>query len=416
MAVVAHAGEKQDSLAATVDLLEATLGYGRARQYTGYDYADGMSSKLLDWLPFENKWVNLVVQETVKRAPINLRPLFRVPMRRNYKGTALFALANQQAYDLTGDEQYATEHHRLLEWLVDHRIEGYAGFCGGHRHALQDLHGRVEADTPDLVSTAYGMRALLNAGRDETRYADVARTGVDFLLEDLEYSSAPVGARLNYRPTDSGEWYVLNANSIAGRTFIDLYDVFGAEDYRRRATELFEYVVSNQTDAGGWMYTDPPSASHLSMDNHHNGFIVESLLRYRAVTGSNRFEQALEDGLAFYRDTLFDWNGAPNWDEGSRYPKDIHAAAQGIITFSHSGDLAVARRILEWTCANLHDGEGRFFYQKRRYYTKRMTLMRWCQAWMAFAIGTFCRQLRSTPDVSEADAGSRPETLPDDIE
>jgi hypothetical protein len=416
MVVVAHVGGERQSVAAAVDLLEATLGYGRARQYTGYDYADGMSSKLLDWLPIDNKWVNLVVQESIKRAPINLRPLFMVPKRQSYKGTALFALANQQAHDLTGDERYATEHHRLLEWLIDHRIEGYAGFCGGHRHALQDLHGRVEADTPDLVSTAYAMRALLEAGRSETRYADVARNGADFFVEDLEYSSAPVGARLNYRPTDSGEWYVLNANAIAGRTFIDLYDVFGAEEYRRRATELFEYVVANQTDAGGWMYTDPPSASHLSMDNHHNGFIVESLLRYRSVTGSDRFEPALVDGLAFYRDTLFESNGAPNWDEDSRYPKDIHAAAQGIITFSRSGDLALARRIMEWTCANLHDGEGQFFYQKRRYYTKRMTLMRWCQAWMAFAIGTYCRRSRSTSDVSEAVAGSRPDTMTDHTE
>lgn len=411
MAVVPPADDKQQSVAAAVDLLEATLGYGRSRQYTGYDYADGMSSKLLDWFPLENRWINLVVQETVKRAPINLRPLFLVPKRQSYKGTALFAMANQQAYDLTSDERYSTEHHRLLEWLIDHRIEGYAGFCGGHRHALQDLHGRVDADTPDLVSTAYAMRALLKAGRGETRFADVARSGVYFFLEDLEDSSAPVGTRLNYRPTDSGEWYVLNANALAGRTFIDLYDVFGTEEYRRRATELFEYVVSNQTDAGGWMYTDPPSASHLSMDNHHNGFIIESLLRFREVTDSDRFARALEDGLAFYRDTLFEWNGAPNWDEGSRYPKDIHAAAQGIITFSLSGDLAVARRILEWTCANLHDGEGRFFYQKRRYYTKRMTLMRWCQAWMAFAIGTFCRRIRSTTDVSEAVAESRPATL-----
>lgn len=389
MAMVAHVGEQQQSVAPAVDLLMATLGYGRARQYTGYDYADGMSSKLLDWLPIDNKWVNLAVQETIKRAPINLRPLFLVPERQSYKGTALFALANQQAHELTGDERYASEHRRLLEWLIDHRIEGYAGFCGGHRHALQDLHGRVEADSPDLVSTAYAMRALLEAGRYEPRYADVARNGVDFFLEDLEYTAAPVGARLKYRPTDSGDWYVLNANAIAGRTFIDLYDVFGEEEYRRRATELFEYVVSKQTDTGGWMYTDPPSASHLSMDNHHNGFIIESLLRFRAVCDSDRFVRPLEDGLTFYRDTLFEGNGAPNWDQDSRYPRDIHAAAQGIITFSLSGDLAIARRILEWTCANLYAGQGRFFYQKRRYFTKRITLMRWCQAWMAYAIGTF---------------------------
>lgn len=389
MAVSELVADNRGEGRAESELLEAVLRYARERNYTGYDYADGLSSKLLDWLPAENKWINLAVQEAIKRAPVNLRRLFLVPQRQSYKGTALFALANQRAYQITGDERYSAEHHRLLEWLIEHRASGYSGFCGGHRHALQDLHGKTEADTPDLVSTAYAMRAFLEAGRNEPRYADVARQGVNFFIEDLDYSSTSNGARIKYRPSDSGDWYVLNANAIAGRTFIDLFDTFGVDEFRRRATELFEYVVSKQTESGGWMYTDPPSASHLSMDNHHNGFIVESLLRFQAVTDSERFRHAINDGLSFYRYTLFEWSGAPNWDESNRYPKDIHAAAQGIITFSLAGDHSFARRILKWTCANLYDGEGRFLYQKRRFYTKRMTLMRWCQAWMAYAIGTF---------------------------
>jgi hypothetical protein len=127
------------------------------------------------------------------------------------------------------------------------------------------------------------------------------------------------------------------------------------------------------------------------MDNHHNGFIVESLLRHRAVTGSDRYADALDRGLAFYRGTLFKDSGAPNWDERTQFPRDIHGAAQGIITFSEAGDTGFARRILQWTRDELYAGEGRFYYQKRRFYTKRFTLMRWCQAWMAVAVATLLR-------------------------
>lgn len=370
----------------TVHLLEATLEYARERNYTGADYADGMSSKVLGSVPFNNKWVNLLVQETVKRFPVDIRPVLGVEHRQSYKGTALFAMANRRAATLTGDDYYAREHRRLLQWLVDNRSTGYAGFCGGHQHALQELDRRIEPGTPDVVSTSYATRALLDAGEREGEFYDLALSAADFLVDDLQYSSINQGARLRYRPTDDGRRFVLNANALAARTFLDLYKAKGDPGYRRRADALLRYVASEQTDSGGWMYTDPPNASHLTMDSHHNGFVLESFLWHRHVTESNEFSTVIERGLAFYRDTLFEPDGTPNWDESSTYPRDIHAAAQGIVTFVAAGDFEFARRILRWTVRHLYAGDGQFFYQRRRAYTKPITLMRWCQAWMAYAI------------------------------
>ena len=86
---------------------------------------------------------------------------------------------------------------------------------------------------------------------------------------------------------------------------------------------------------------------------------------------------------------LFDDTGAPHWDESSVYPRDIHASAQGIVTFSQLGDSAHAGRILRWTVENLSDGDGQFYHEQRRFYTKRITFMRWCQAWMAHALAVY---------------------------
>lgn len=370
----------------TVDLLEATLGFARERSYTGPDYADGMSSAVLDSIPINNKWINLFVQETVKRFPVDIRPVLAVEHRQSYKGTALFAMANRRAATLTGDDRYAREHRRLLQWLVDNRSTGYAGFCGGHQHAIQDLDRRIEPGTPDVVSTSYATRALLDAGDRGGELVELAVSASDFLVDDLECTTVEQGARLRYRPTDDDRSYVLNANALAARTFVDLYEATGNPDFRRRAHALLRYVASEQTDRGGWMYTDPPDASHLTMDNHHNGFILESYLWHRHTTGSDEFSATIERGLAFYRDTLFEPDGAPNWDESSTYPRDVHAAAQGIITFVSAGDREFARQILRWTVEHLYAGDGQFRYQRRLGYTKPITLMRWCQAWMAYAI------------------------------
>ena len=66
------------------------------------------------------------------------------------------------------------------------------------------------------------------------------------------------------------------------------------------------------------------------------------------------------------------------------YPYDIHGAAQGILTFSRHLDTYgfLARRIARWALDEMYDPEGRFYHQRTRWYTKTLTQLRWCNAWM----------------------------------
>ena len=381
-----------------VDVLDSTLKYARDRDYTGWDYGDGMSSRILRRLPVDNKWVNAAVQEGIKRAPVNLRPLFLVEQRRNYKGAALFAMANLGCARLAEEGlldpdpyAYRAEARDLADWLLDERIHGYAGFCGGHRHEIQWRTRVGTPQDPDVVSTVYAVKALLATADalDEPRYEEAVRSAADFVYEDLAYHEVEEGARIKYVPAHGTDHFTLNAVALGAVLLLELHARFGDDLHLERARKLLDYVVSKQEPVGGWRYRDPPDSSHLSMDNHHNGFVVESLLRYRTLVGDDRYADALERGLSFYRDQLFDPDGAPNWDERKAYPRDTHAAAQGIIVFSKTGELDRARRVLSWTLAHLHAGDGRFYYRQDRYHTRRITLMRWCQAWMGYAAVTY---------------------------
>lgn len=108
----------------------------------------------------ENKWLNIVIQAGIKRAPVDGRRHMLVELRRNFKGTAVFGLANRAAADHRHDERYRREADRLVEWLVENRTGGYAGVCGGHQHATQGRHDRLPARYPGIVSTGYAVRAL----------------------------------------------------------------------------------------------------------------------------------------------------------------------------------------------------------------------------------------------------------------
>jgi hypothetical protein len=363
--------------------LVGTLDYARERDYRGWDLYDGESSRLLQALPVNNKWLNLAFQQSVRRAPVNVRPLLAVEQRRNFMGVALFAIANLRAFDRTGEARFRTDARELVEWLLDNRSTGYSGFCGGHKHPLQGLQRRTMPNVPGIVGTTYAVRALLAAAEHiDPAYRETALTAAEFVFEDLDYASHPDGARIDYKPIDTGDYYTLNANALGARLLVNLYGAAGQQRLRAGAREILDYVAARQTDAGGWMYRDPPDASHLSMDNFHNGFIVESLLRYQAVCGSDRYASTLDDAVPFYR-SLFTDEGAPHYDEESAYPRDVHSSAQGAVVFSMLGDEAFARRIVRWAVENLSNGKGRFYHEKRRFYTKRITLMRWCQAWMA---------------------------------
>jgi len=397
-------------------VLDDTLAYARVRDYTGWDYCDGMSSRFRRLLPFDNKWVNLAFQEPIKRAPVNLRPLFLVERRRNFKGAALFAMANLQAHRLAEvsrsaegatatatdratatatDRAAATavdheaEARRLLDWLVANRCVGYHGFCVGHNHVIQQLDYQKRPGQPGIVATSFAVKALLAGASLDPTYADLAATSEDFVVHDLDYRPVDGGATIKYHQQQSDDYYTVNAGALGARLFLDLYARDGGEDRLDRATAILDFIADHQHAIGGWTYRLPPEASHLSMDNHHNGFIAESLLRYRAVTGSARYDDTIDRALAFHRHVLFDDDGAPNWDETSTYPRDVHAAAQGVVVFTMAGNPEFARRIIDWTLGHLYAGDGRFYYRRERFYTNRTTLMRWCEAWMAYAISYY---------------------------
>ena len=409
--------------------LERTLAYARERDYTGWDYGDGMSSRLRRASPIQHKWLNVAFQEAVKRAPVNVRRLLLVEQRRNYQGTALFAMANQTvdhlldgpggADDASGATDggattaapqgmdtspglpsgmvdsptvdYAREARSLLEWLLENRSEGYAGYCGGYQHPIQHLDGRGDPGEPDVVNTSFGVRALLRGGEYDPVYPDVARSAADFVVGDLSFEPADddTGAVIDYHTKHPQAYYTINAGALGARLFVDLYARFEEPELRERAEALLDHIATLQTDLGGWYYREPRDASHLSMDNHHNGFVIEAFQRYVEVVDDDRYDATLESALRFYRDVLFEDGGAPNFDETSSYPRDVHASTQGVLVFTYAGDLAFARQVLQWALENLHAGDGRFYFRKERLYTRRVTLMRWCQAWMAYAMAEY---------------------------
>src|ERR1700722_8099101 len=74
--------------------------------YRGYDTFDGLSAKFLRPLTFETKYLRIVLQQSVRRFPFNLRPILGIPKDRSSKGMAYLARGYMRLHDATGDETW----------------------------------------------------------------------------------------------------------------------------------------------------------------------------------------------------------------------------------------------------------------------------------------------------------------------
>jgi hypothetical protein len=402
-----------------LDVLDRVLQVARSARYEGYSKHDGLNSPLLARLGGGSRLRRLVAIQVVMRSPVDIRPLVGVRKARNPKGLSLFARALLARHRMSvlsrGDDPAipesaddAAEARGLLDWLIDHPAAGFDGLCWGYPYPWQDVGFFAPRDFPNRVVTAHVGQALVDGYETlrEDRYLDGANRAVRFLLEAPKTLFEDADRRcVSYVPSPDIDWIVMDVSALAGAIAARVGAITGDADLIREGGRLVRYVVSKQTDEGAWFYADPPSASHITHDNYHTGFILDAIQQYGLSAGSDEFEPAYRRGIDYYERRLFEPDGAARFMNDRLYPIDIHGCAQGIITFSlqqrHTGTgAATATRILEWTLANMWDpASGWFYYQKRHAYRTRIRELRWVQGWMSRALSCYLENCdeRATP-------------------
>jgi hypothetical protein len=389
----------------TATVLDRVLETARADRYEGYSKHDGLNSPLLARLGGDSRLRRLGAIQVVTRSPLDVRPVLRVQRARNAKGLSLFARALLARYRMTGSDQDAAEAVDLLDWLASHPSTGFDGLSWGYPYPWQDVGFFAPRNFPNRVVTSFVGQALLDGYETlgERRYLDLADQAVHFLLTAPKTMYEDPDHRcVSYVPVPDIDWIVMDVSALTGALAARLGSLAGRPDLVEQGGRLVRYVVSKQTDYGAWFYAEPPSASHITHDNYHTGFILDAVLQYGLAAGSQEFEAAYRSGIDFYQRRLFEPSGAARFMSDRLYPIDIHGCAQGIITFSLQQRYfgvggATAKRILEWTVSNMwEESTGWFYYQRRRGFRTKIRELRWCQGWMSLALATYSESCGET--------------------
>lgn len=396
----------------------------RSRNFAGYDPFDALNSRVFQSTPLRNsRSARLIWTQLSKRSPINLRAIAGVPAQTNSKGLALFALAALANYRRRKTVEAETEARKILNQLMESRIEGYSGAAWGYNFAWQSRNFYAPQGTPMIVPTAFAARALVEASQtlagpekssrkgglppfqpgDSVQvrdpYLELARSSCDFILNDLKRTvETETEVCFSYSPLDQTRIY--NASLLAAETLTSVGAPTGETKWCDLATRAARYVVRAQRADGSWGYGAGQGQEWV--DNFHTAYVLVSLERIRKQCQGNEagLDQALERGYAFWRERFFLADGWPKYYHDSLYPADAHAAATAIVALLELQDidpsaLDLAERIADWALRNLRDRQGFFYYQRQHFYTDRTPYMRWTQAWMLYALGRLLEEKAS---------------------
>ena len=372
---------------------ESLSAWCRAREFAGYDPFDGLNSRLFQATPLRrSRLMRLVWTQAFKRSPVNLRPLARVPMEKNPKGTALFALAALARFRTLGTPESDREARALLDDLLRARLEGWSGAAWGYNFDWQGRAFFAPRGTPTIVPTAFAARALVEAARvfSGDSYLRAARSACDFILNDLRRSEE-TNEEVCWSYTPHDQTRVFNASLLAAEALASMGAMTGAEDLREWAVRGARYVVRRQRPEGSWAYGADSYQGWA--DNFHTAFVLSSLARVVENCGArgDEFTDALERGYRFWRARFFLADGWPKYYHDRLYPADAHSAGAAVVALldmqrREPDALPLAEKVALWAVRELRDRAGFFHYQRRRLYTVRTPYMRWSQAWMLYAL------------------------------
>jgi hypothetical protein len=372
---------------------ESLAAWCRERNYAGHDPFDALNSRVFQNTPLKSsRAARLVWTQLFKRSPVSFRNLVRVPVERNAKGTALFALAALANYRRTKTIEAANEARTLLDDLSNARLDNKSGAAWGYNFDWQGRAFFAPKGTPTIVPTAFAARALTEAARDlkDESYLSTARSCCDFILNDLPRSvESKSEVCWSYSPVDRTR--VFNASLLAAETLACVGALTNEAELCEWAVRGARYVVKRQREDGSWAYGADGYQSWA--DNFHTAFVLTSMARITGACPSCRdeFSEAMKRGYEFWRSSFFLSNGWPKYFHDRLYPADAHSAGAAIVALLELQELdsraiELAHKIALWAIRDLRDPRGFFYYQRRRFYTVRTPYMRWSQAWMLYAL------------------------------
>jgi hypothetical protein len=362
------------------------VGWIDANNYRGYDTFDGLSSVYLGPLTFGNKYLRIALQQSVRRFPINLRPLLGIAKQCSSKAMGYFARGFIRLSRATEDPVWDEKAKYCLDWLLEHQLKGYSGACWGNHFDYQSRNGRIPHGVPTVVWTSLIGHAFLDAYDHfhDRSYLSVANSICEHIASDL--STHPDGTSVCISYTPGSESWVHNANTLGASLLARTSALTGNIAHRALASRAMQYTAKYQRPDGSWYYAEKSNCHWV--DSFHTAYVLDCFKHYADATGDSQWDITMQRGYEFWKEHFFLPDGTPRYYDVKTLPLDIQCASQSIETlvlYSRVDPQALdlACKVAHWTITHMQDQSGYFYYRRySNWLVNKTATLHWGQATM----------------------------------
>ena len=373
-------------------LIERSLGllekWIEDHDFKGYEPFDGLTSCLLP-LTMKSRWARQVLQQGVRRAPFNLRPLLGIKPLDSTKGRGYVAWGYLKRYRQTRDLNYRSKALACLDWLDKNKSPLYPRHSWGNHFNYSSRSGDISEQESTVVWTGLIGQVYLEAYSlfGHPRHLEIILSIADWVMA-LPREETDRGSCLSYiMPSQRS---IHNSNMIGAAFLAGAAAVTGRREFLQVARRAMEYSCVRQRDDGAWFYGE--EEKHHWIDAFHTGYNLDALRKYQEASGDKGFSDQLGRGYAYFFRHFMEPGGRIRYYHNKTRPIDIQCASQAIDTLclfagDDPGAGTMALETASWYIHHMQDKDGHFYF--RHYATgvnNKAAMIHWAQATMYKAL------------------------------
>jgi hypothetical protein len=206
-----------------------------------------------------------------------------------------------------GEEQYYRRAVHFLEILKETRCPGYEHYCWGYPFSWETRNGTMTEGTPLITTVPYAYEAFRQVHQidGEQKWREIMRSIAQHALLDYhDYDTSAIASSCSYTPDPKDKGGVINASAYRAFLLTRAGVDFSEERYRQVAERNLNFVIESQNPDGSWYYSTDGERDFV--DHFHTCFVLKALAKIEAITGNDKCTRAIDRGIAYYVQNLFD--------------------------------------------------------------------------------------------------------------
>lgn len=212
---------------------------------------------------------------------------------------------------LKEDRYYARAIH-FIEVLKETRCPDYSHYCWGYPFNWVTLRGTIREGTPLITTVPYvyeAFKQVWEIDRADEWLRIMESTAQHALLDYKDLPTSSSASTCSYTPDPGQSVAVVNANAYRAFLLTSAAHDFSEEKYWKVAERNLNFVLESQNGDGSWYYAKDGKRNFI--DHFHTCFVLKALVKIEALTGHAGCTKAIDRGIGYYVNNLFDQGGSP---------------------------------------------------------------------------------------------------------